>query len=429
MVNRIIEVFLVSLSAMFKVALISSVGILCSMYPKAQPLLNPMITKGLSRLSNFVLIPALVASSLGSTVSIPLLKRFGILSLLCVIIMLISYTNTWAFKWLHEDNPKLFKATLVSVSSPNAISFPLLVMRTMCEDSTVNADYGSDSNLCFQEASSMMFIYSIGWHCVYWSYGFPLLKSLDSAVVQPVGFIENVREFTKNVLFSPSLLAIYAGILIAVIPNLQDLLFITPSILRPLGSSLLTLAEPVVCTNTLIMSASLAQVYFSIVKSREENKVGEGGEENFTAVTSPLHDAAVLSSESLGTEDKVEITFEEVTPAADDIEHPTIGGRLQEDAREKKHTVPQWRSVAVMIICRLYCLIFLIFTFLSNDNYYKTFNIISITYQTNCSVFNHAYCCQSFCGAKFNKFQRKTHATSFSCRVFITISSIDYCQP
>lgn len=168
--SNILEVFFVSLSAMFKVALVSAVGIACSMYPKGAPLLTPEISKGLSRLSNYVLIPALVASSVGSTVSIALLHRFGILILLCMIVMGTSYVSALMLKCLHEDNSELFKATQVSVSSPNAISFPLLVMSTMCEDSIVNADFDSNSGLCFQEASSMMFIYSIGWHCVYWTF-------------------------------------------------------------------------------------------------------------------------------------------------------------------------------------------------------------------------------------------------------------------
>ena len=77
---------------------------------------------------NLVLIPALILYAQGSTVSIPLLARFGILIVLSLILMFISYSSVYAFKWLHEDNSNLFKAVLVSVGSPNSISFPFLVM-------------------------------------------------------------------------------------------------------------------------------------------------------------------------------------------------------------------------------------------------------------------------------------------------------------
>ena len=212
--NILVHVFLQSASAMFKVGLVSSVGVYCSMYPKGNPLISKGLIKELSRLSNFIFIPALVVASLGSTVSIPLLRRFGVLIFICLIVIVVSYMSTYAFKWLHEEDLRLFAAIAVAVGSPNAISIPLLVMKTMCEDDSVNADY-SDASSCFNEASSMMFVYSIGWHLVFWSYGFPVLKSLDNE-----NYTSNVSlysNFVSNVILSPCMLAIYIGVLIGII--------------------------------------------------------------------------------------------------------------------------------------------------------------------------------------------------------------------
>ena len=141
------SVFLIALSAMVKVALISLVGVLLSIYPKADPLLTPSIMKKLSALTTVIFVPALVVQSLGSSISFELLQRFGILVFLCLLIIFISYANTYALRWLHEDDPKLFLAVLVAAGSPNAISMPLLVMKTICEDKTVNADYEDDSTI------------------------------------------------------------------------------------------------------------------------------------------------------------------------------------------------------------------------------------------------------------------------------------------
>jgi predicted permease len=346
MVSSTLQVFLMSFSAMTKVAILSSVGILCCIYPKDSPILTPQLTKGLSRLSNFVLIPALITASLGSTVTVPLLQRFGILIVMCVIVMLISYMNTWAFKWLHEDNRMLFSAVMVAVGSPNAISIPLLVMKTMCEDDTINADFTGDSLQCFKEASSMMFIYSIGWHTVYWTYGYPRLKSLDPSIIQSDSFLQKLL---YNVVFSPSLIAIYLGILIAVIPNLQDFMFKTPSPLRPFGASILTLAEPVVCLNTLIMSASLAQVYFAIMKNKVETKT-----DSHLSSTSAQYSISPLHSFSRIESTEMTNIFEYPSlPVEIEVDQYSHSEGSQVSSTELKLTkAPQLRSVAVMIICR-----------------------------------------------------------------------------
>ena len=305
--NTTLSVFLIALSAMVKVALISGVGVWISIYPSSEPLLSPTILKRLSALTTVVFVPALVVHSLGSSVSLELLQRFGILIFLSLLIIFVSYANTYALRWMHEGDPKLFLAVLVAAGSPNAISMPLLVMKTICEDATVNADYDDDSIVCFNEATSMLFIYQIGWHVVYWSCGYPLLKSLDNDCndeVRERGHVieldqtavnvdttvmysgegyehsseegkaknEWIKEIINNFILSPCMIAIYIGIGIGLIPYLQEWLFYEVSVIRPLGSAVATLGEPVVCVNTLIMSASLAQVYIKLKKQKERGK-------------------------------------------------------------------------------------------------------------------------------------------------------------
>lgn len=62
---------------------------------------------------------------------------------------------------------------------------PLLVMQTMCESTVVNKDYSNDPKECFQEATAMMFVFSIGWHIVFWSYGYGQLASLHHVQNEP----------------------------------------------------------------------------------------------------------------------------------------------------------------------------------------------------------------------------------------------------
>ena len=265
-----LRVFLIALSAMAKVAIISMVGVAMSIYPKDKPLLTPELNKGISAAVSLVFVPALVVNSLGSSVTLELLERFGVLIALCLLIIIISYASTYLMKfWVPEGNDKLFTAVLVAVGSPNAVSMPLIVMKAICEDSTVNSDYENDAAICFNEASSMLFIYQIGWHIVFWSCGYPLLKTLDESNPTTYNWREQI---VWNLLFSPCMIAIYVGIIIALIPYLQDWFFYEFTPLRPVGSSIQTLGEPVVCINTLIMSASLAQVYIKLKAQSSQNK-------------------------------------------------------------------------------------------------------------------------------------------------------------
>ena len=340
--SSVLQVFLESFAAMFKVALICSIGIACSFYPSKYPIITPDIIKGLSRLMNMVLIPALILYALGSTVSIPLLARFGILILLSLIVMFISYSNVYAFKWLHEDDSNLFKAVLVSVGSPNSIGFPLLVMKSLCEDELVNADYNSSSDLCFQEVSSMMFVYSIGWHLVYWSYGVPMLKTLSQSEQSEESFS---KRMVNNLILSPCMMAIYIAILIGIIPNFQDLLFKVPSVLRPFGSAITTLSEPVVCTNTLIMAASLAQVIIVLKRKYDTEKLSS--ENQITTITfSPINQSNKIE----GVED---IFHYPSLPVEIDIPDQTENYSKLDIKPNTEFNIPRPRTILVMLICRL----------------------------------------------------------------------------
>ena len=157
--------------------------------------------------------------------------------------------------------------------SPNAISLPIMVMQTLCEQPIVNADFNDDSSVCFAEASSLLFVYSIGWHLMFWSYGFPKLKSLVKPIDDEIKLAEySIDEKNKNkyhwenlwskdnklwlqtVFLSPSMIAIYLSLFIGLIAPIQNSLFFDKaSIFHPIGLALITLGDPVVCVNSLGM--------------------------------------------------------------------------------------------------------------------------------------------------------------------------------
>ena len=314
-----------ALAAMIKIFLVSAVGIFLAKYPRGDPILPPLMIKYLSKLTNNVFVPALIITSLGSAITIPLLSRIGILVCFSFVTNIISYCFGYSFgRLLHgrSDDP-MFVALIVAIGSPNAISLPIMVMQTMCEESYVKKDYDNNQDKCFAEATSMLFVYSMGWHLMFWSYGFPKLKSirkrfyselsiindemavLDTSVaannsgskieyfLKKIDFYKNKSAFLdwlKTVFLTPAMIAIFIGVAIGLIPFAQELMFQKMSFLRPLGSAITTLGEPVVAVNCLVMSASLAQVDFS--NCRDIDRI-ENNENNSTNIEMTEQDSNV----------------------------------------------------------------------------------------------------------------------------------------
>lgn len=380
------KVALNALSAMAKIFLVSCVGIVCSKYPRDSPLLPVGALKYLSRLSNLVLLPALIIVSLGSALSVSTFARLSVLIMFSMLINLISYTIAYTLGyWLIERDNGIFTAASVAIGSPNAISLPLMVMQTMCEQPLVNADFNNETQRCFTEANSMLFVYSIGWHLMFWSYGFPMLKTLCPGGPVDVAAkgkhsLESIlvlcRQWVVQVFLSPSMLAIFVGIFIGLVDVLQNAMFKDFTILRPVGSSLRTLSEPVVCLNCLVTSANLAQVDISPIREMGRRALTRAGqifvsvdgnssmwsrgtgadksshspipvEENDhnspPHTSSPLHCESELSpvddGESKG--DQAEGCVVAVTPSS--------GMRTQESS----HSLPQGRTIAGFLLCRL----------------------------------------------------------------------------
>ena len=348
MLSTTADIALNAFSAMMKIAFMSFVGVFFAKYPRKKPILTIEFIQTLSKLSTNVFIPCLIVTSLGSGVNQDLLSRIGILILFCLIINGLSYTLAYTVgRCLHGTSDNLFTAMTVAIGSPNDMALPLMILSTICENDIINHDYDYNSKQCYAAGGSMLFVYSIGWHVMFWSYGFPLLKmlkekpqladmtveasssesapmslvsmsdplslregeedtvdgsngthnssALDSRIRNSLSLckprILQVLQWLQSVLLTPAMIAIVLGIIIALTPPLQLMLFEDMSVFRPLGSAITTLGEPVVATSCLIMSASLAHVDLSRGRPRIHHIDNDGME--LTAVD---NDIAVVRS-------------------------------------------------------------------------------------------------------------------------------------
>ena len=387
-----------SFAAMAKIFLVFGVGVLCAIYPKKDPLLPVSSLRYLSRLSNLVFIPALIIYSLGSALSADLLGKIGVLILFSLASSGVSFAlGATIGKLMHEkNNDDLFTAVYVSIGSPNAISLPIMVMQTLCDSSTFNADFDNDTAQCFAAANSMMFVYSIGWHLQFWSYAFPLLQNIGNpAAVEEKGAFslaklikqydfrdakrrDEMKDWVHRVLLTPVFLSIYLGMFIGLIPPLQAVLFRANHALYFAGSAIQTVSTPVVCLQSLIMAASLAHGDFSVFIEGYHNLKGRiggvlfhspamtrsGAHDVLTDETvNPVHDqkdvryAELTAQVSSGTDEDVESN---ATGNSD--EHKTAGvlsagsvvniEATRPSDEEVGSKLPEWRSVGALVLCR-----------------------------------------------------------------------------
>ncbi len=328
--SMIASIILSSSAAMMKLLVISIVGIIAAKFPHNDPILPPASLKYISRLSNIVLLPCLIIKSLGGTINLALLSRIGILTFFCFIINTISYIICDIIGYrIHngkvngDRNSELYIAIKIAAGNGNAISLPILVMQILCQDNLINADFNYNSDQCYAEASSMIFVYMIVWFIMFWGYGFPTLQKLkqhevleqqekiflassaidgddsnsdrnmdirtdigsilerghpidndNSGLIKYVNHLKQLihnphyqQQFymtMKKIIINPAILSVILALFIGLIPPIRNQFFSPDGSLSIIGASMDTIGEPVVALNTLIMAASLAQCDFPI---------------------------------------------------------------------------------------------------------------------------------------------------------------------
>lgn len=192
----------------------------------------------------------------------------------------------------------LYISIKIAAGNGNAIGLPILVMQVLCQDSLINADFDDDSGKCYEEASSMIFVYMIVWLIMFWGYSFPTLQNLKQQEIESgtvdlcristeetgsktktFAYLEYVKQLAtqpayqqqlwisiRKIIVNPAILAVFVALLVGLISPIQNQFFAPEGSFSMIGSSLDTIGEPVVALNTLVMAASLAQCNFPVDK-------------------------------------------------------------------------------------------------------------------------------------------------------------------
>ena len=259
---------------------------------------------------------------------------------------------------------------------------------------------------CFSISSSFQLIYKLFSSVKLMHIRFPKLQSISSLPSPSLSSSSSSSQtlsapqfelskdmfllWSRRVLLSPSMLAIYTGVTIGLIKPLQDALFNDFTILRPFGSAIVTLGTPVVALNCLIMSASLAHVNLSPLKISIDNffrryifrpnfevvvlsdtpvfsplsKDGENNEleelaeqkveEKAVIVVvvdrDSMLNASILSPLHSETSVIVDLTSKKRSTSSESLIRKKKQQLVDE---EQQHQLPKWRSIAAHTLCRL----------------------------------------------------------------------------
>ena len=320
-------------------------GYTLALYPKGDVFMPRSLMKTLARLSNKVLLPCLIIFALGTGLTLENVGRMAIIVPYCFILLFLSYFLAWTVgSFIHEDDPHLLRGVAVAVGSPNSIAFPLILMDSLC---SLNEDLSSQYDnveMCFAEATSMLFVYGIGWFLVFWGYGYPMLETLldketgeeygpgvlkerlhSPAMTSSKKEDEEEKEddselsWTDRMMKRSYLFRIFyrvvssvniqftmIGIIIGISAPLRDALFFDFTALTPVGSTIQTIGSPVLALDCLIMAATLASVDVAQIwtvtrekdhgeaKGEEKDDPGDTNEDQALTMSVPARDIELV---------------------------------------------------------------------------------------------------------------------------------------
>lgn len=114
-------------------------------FPPTRPLrqtalLNRETCRTASRLCTLIFQPALMVSSMGSTLTLSSLQESWQLVVAAMFTILTSFATAWLFGrvFLRSQDRSDFMPVQLAIAFPNAGAFPLLLMNSLCEQDLIN---------------------------------------------------------------------------------------------------------------------------------------------------------------------------------------------------------------------------------------------------------------------------------------------------
>jgi predicted permease len=283
---------------MAKVALISVMGVLGAVYPRAQPVLGKDELKVLSRFCAVMCWPAMSLWSIGSSVEFGDGTAFLMLCAWCLFQSMVGMALSIAAVRVFRVPLELRNVFKVGGGWGNSAALTMVVFETLCEQPVFAA-----VERCSSTAFGYIMLYNVIWTFLWFAIGDPLCRSapgnekseasggeLAAAKEEPPVQMDAIEvalaapaialaaEATEphslwallgtavGVLRTGPMVATMLGLLLSICgPGMQQAFFSeapggdgwTGQALHPFGATVKALASPAVCLFTMILAASL----------------------------------------------------------------------------------------------------------------------------------------------------------------------------
>ena len=258
------EVLLLAFGVVAKLVIVAAVGATAATRPRDRVILSKEAITRISRLSAAVMIPSLIVSTTGASISVQLLKEtvlVVVFSLVTIGVGLLSM-QLWGrlFVPASQRRSSLWQVASLAAAFPNIVAIPLVAVVSICERRDVRADYDDDIARCARTGSAIVFVGSFAWTAIFFTYGAHRLRTIEAA--ESGAPAPKPAEAVGSCVREPINAALAVGTAIGLIAPLRRGLFSVGgrSPLRIIGGTIELLASPTVCVAVLLVGASLANV-------------------------------------------------------------------------------------------------------------------------------------------------------------------------
>eukprot|EP00055_Hartaetosiga_balthica_P007040 m.23698 g.23698 ORF g.23698 m.23698 type:complete len:528 (+) comp5574_c0_seq1:201-1784(+) len=236
------------------VFILFAVGILASWYPKhasndlhLSGILPQTAIRNVAKLGTTILIPCLGFYSLGSSLTIDIVKEAWPMILWTPVqFIACGIVATALFKLLCIP-PRYFTEFFIGCIFTNVVSMPLVMMEVLCDQEDVQE--GDD---CFDRAASFIFLPVMSWIFIFWTIGLTIIRYIHTNTTP------TARKICKS-LASPAVVANFLALIVVFIPSLQHALFDADGSLSFIISPIRILSKASVGVMSLLMAITLGK--------------------------------------------------------------------------------------------------------------------------------------------------------------------------
>ena len=221
------EVLLLAFGVVAKLVIVAAVGATAAKRPRDRVILSKEAITRISRLSAAVMIPSLIVSTTGASISVQLLKEtvlVVVFSLVTIGVGLLSM-QLWGrlFVPAPQRRSSLWQVASLAAAFPNIVAIPLVAVVSICERRDVRADYDDDIATCARTGSAIVFVGSFAWTAIFFTYGAHRLRTIEAA--ESGSPAPKPAEAVGSCVREPINAALAVGTVVGLIPPLRRGLF------------------------------------------------------------------------------------------------------------------------------------------------------------------------------------------------------------